>query len=118
MGRAAEETFVARGGDRRSWRAVWLLVALYLVVTAWLSLELNVWRDEMYSLHSSSGSVARAAWRAVEFELQPPVYFAVLAAWRSIDDSIFFARLLSSLFGAATIVTGAVFARRRRSTPR
>jgi hypothetical protein len=99
--------------DRRHER-VWVgvVVVLYLALSAWLSWELNVWRDEMYSLHTSAGSVARAAREAIDFELQPPVYFAVLAAWRTFDDSIFFARLLSSLFGAGAILATAALARR------
>ena len=80
------------------------MVVLYLVVTAWLSFHLNVWRDEMYSLHTSSGSVGRAAQQAILFEIQPPVYFVALAAWRTVNDSIFFARLLSSLFGAGAVL--------------
>jgi len=89
---------------RRGWGGVWLVVVLYLLVTAWLSFHLNVWRDEMYSLHTSSGSVGRAARQGILFELQPPVYFAALAAWRTLGDSIFFARLLSSLFGAGAVL--------------
>src|SRR5262249_53448815 len=58
------------------------MVVVYLAVTVWLSWELNVWRDEMYSLHTTEGSVVRAARQAIDFELQPPVYFALLAAWR------------------------------------
>jgi hypothetical protein len=96
----------------RAWAWVALTVAFYLALTAWLSWELNVWRDEMYSLHTSAGSVGYAVRRAIDFELQPPVYFGLLAAWRTFNDSIFFARLLSSLLGAGTIVVAAVLARR------
>jgi hypothetical protein len=111
-GQATLEPTVPAKVDRDDWRGVLAVTFAYLLLTGWLSLELNVWRDEMYSLHSSSGSIARAAWRAIEFELQPPVYFALLAAWRSLDDSIFFARLLSSIFGAGAILVVAIFARR------
>jgi hypothetical protein len=88
------------------------VVLLYLALTSWLSWELNVWRDEMYSLHTSAGSVGHAARQAIDFELQPPVYFALLAAWRTFHDSIFFARTLSAVFGAGAIVTVAVLSRR------
>src|SRR5439155_3068690 len=81
-------------------------------LTGWLSWELNVWRDEMYSLHTSALPVPDAARHAIAFELQPPVYFALLAAWRTLDGSIWFARLLSSCFGAATIVVAAALSRR------
>ncbi len=94
------------------WPAVLAMVVLYLVLTAWLSVELNVWRDEMYSLSTTAGSVDHAARHAIEFELQPPVYFVALAAWRHANDSIVFARLLSSLFGAGAIVVAVQIARR------
>jgi hypothetical protein len=86
----------------------------YLALTSWLSLELNVWRDEMYSLHSSSGSPGLALRQAIDFELQPPLYFVLLSVWRKADQSVFFARLLSSLLGCATIVSAAALAERLR----
>jgi hypothetical protein len=100
-----------RSGAWRS-RRVWLVVALYLALTTWLSLELNVWRDEMYSLHSSSGSPGFAFRQALDFELQPPLYFVLLSLWRGIDHSVFFARLLSSLLGCGAIVAAAALGER------
>src|SRR5262245_13265135 len=108
----AGESRTANEDPRGGRVAVGAMVVLYLALTAWLSWELNVWRDEMYSLHTSAESVGYAARRAIDFELQPPVYFALLAAWRTIDDSIFFARLLSSLFGAGAILVAVALARR------
>jgi hypothetical protein len=103
----------APGTSRSKERVVvGLMVGLYLVLTAWLSVELNLWRDEMYSLHTSSDSVLGAAHRAIAFELQPPVYFIALASWRKASDAIVFARLLSSLFGASTILVVAALSRR------
>jgi len=93
-------------------RRVWLVVLAYLVVTTWLSGELNVWRDEMYSLHSSSGSPGFAFHQALDFELQPPLYFVLLSLWRGIDSSVFFARLLSSLFGCGAILAAAALGAR------
>jgi hypothetical protein len=64
---------------------------------------LNIWIDEAYTLQSTGGGVFRATERALQFELQPPLYFVVLALWRTINDSLFFARLLSALSTAATV---------------
>jgi hypothetical protein len=97
-----------------AWRArrVWLVVIGYLALTSWLSLELNVWRDEMYSLYSSAGSPSFAFRQALDFELQPPLYFVLLSVWRTLDSSVFFARLLSGLFGAGAILAAAALSAR------
>jgi hypothetical protein len=94
------------GGEAERWRGlprsagVGLAASAYLVVTTFLAWRLNLWRDEMYSLHSTSGSPRFAFDQAIHFELQPPVYFVALALWRSIEASPFFARLFSVLCGA------------------
>ncbi|HKQ71438.1 MAG TPA: glycosyltransferase family 39 protein, partial [Polyangiaceae bacterium] len=94
-----------------NWK-IGVVTAGYVVFCAWLSLELNVWRDEMYSLHSSEGTVAHAVRQALGFELQPPVYFALLSVWRLLDSSVFFARLMSTASGALAIVTAGAISRR------
>ncbi len=99
---------------REAWRSprVWLIIALYLLLTGWLSFELNLWRDEIYSLHTSSESPLGAARKAMTFELQPPFYFTLLSAWRMLNTSGFFARLLSALCGGGAILASAVLAQR------
>jgi hypothetical protein len=86
----------------------------YLVLTGWLSWELNLWRDEMYSLHSTSGSPSFALHQAFDFELQPPLYFVLLSMWRAIDSSVWFARFFSSLMGCGAIVAAVALAERLR----
>ena len=81
-------------------------------VTSWLSLELNVWRDEMYSLHSSSGTPGFAFRQALHFELQPPLYFVLLSLWRGIDSSVFFARLFLRSSGAVPFCASAALGER------
>lgn len=71
------------------------ILLAHLALTATLAVVLDVWLDEAFSLHTSGGSLARA-WRdAIGFELQPPLYFVLLCAWRSLGSSILWARLLS-----------------------
>ena len=66
-----------------------------VLVLALLSAVLSTWTDEEYSLASTGHGIAHAYARAVGFERQGPLYFVLLAAWRSIDASVFFARLFS-----------------------
>src|SRR5262245_48346130 len=110
----------ARDSRIRPWNAGVVLAAFsYCVVTTFLAWRLNLWRDEMYSLHSTSGSVRSALDRAIDFELQPPVYFVALDLWRSIEPSPFFARLFSVICGVAAVLTTAELSRRvlPRSNP-
>jgi hypothetical protein len=103
-----------RGGARKLplYAGVMLAGASYFAVVCFLSWRLNLWRDEMYSLHSTSGSVGFAFDQATHFELQPPVYFVVLSLWRSLDASPFFARSFSALCGAAAVLTTGALSRR------
>jgi hypothetical protein len=89
-----------------------LAAALYLIVTTFLAWRLNLWRDEMYSLHSTSGSIRSAFDQAIHFELQPPVYFVALGLWRSIEPSAFFARIFSVICGVGTVLASAALSRR------
>jgi len=66
-----------------------------VLVLALMSATLSTWTDEEYSLASTGQGIAHAYARAVGFERQGPLYFVLLAIWRSIDASVFFARLFS-----------------------
>lgn len=70
---------------------------IYYGIIIFLAAKLNIWEDEVYSLNTSSGSLAYAFHQSLYFELQPPVYFLLLTLWRTISDSILWARLLSVL---------------------
>ena len=72
-----------------------VLILLHLALTLFLAFRLNIWVDEAFSLHTSGRGVGYALRQALHFELQAPLYFVLLSAWRKIDSSIFFARLLS-----------------------
>lgn len=79
------------------------LIAVHLAVAIPLAYLVNVWADEASSLYTTDSGIIAAIQGAIENERQAPLYFGILAAWRSLDHSIFFARLLSILFSIAAI---------------
>jgi len=72
-----------------------LFSLVYYVIIIYLSNHLNVWEDEIYSLNTSSEGLRYAFNQSLHFEVQPPVYYLLLSLWRSISDSILWARILS-----------------------
>jgi hypothetical protein len=88
------------------------LLALHLCLTLPLAWGLNAWIDEASSLETTRHGVAHAASRAVTYELQAPLYFASLAAWRTVNGSIFHARLFSVIAAALALWAVARIARR------
>ncbi len=91
---------------------VLLLVLLHLAVTLPLALILNVWIDEAYSLHTTAGSLGDTFLKAIGFEQQAPAYFLLLDLWRRVSPTPFFARLLSVVCIAATLLVAATISRR------
>lgn len=69
--------------------------AAYFVVLALFATLLGTWTDEEYTLATTAHGVAFAWQRAIDYELQAPLYFAVVALWREINPSVWFARLFS-----------------------
>lgn len=88
------------------------VVLLHLAVVVPLAATLNIWIDEAYTLQSTSNGLAYAVQRALNFELQPPLYYLVLTFWRKLDDSLFFARLFSICCTTSTIVVVGGLAKR------
>ena len=80
-----------------------LIILLHLLITVPLAYSLNTWYDEACSLLATSGSISRTIERSINYEWQPPVYYLLLNQWRKLDDSYFFARLLSIIFSCASI---------------
>ena len=74
---------------------IYIIVAFHCLITIFLSLKLNVWIDEVFTLQTTSKNLTYALDRALNFELQPPLYFILLNLWRTANSSIFFARLFS-----------------------
>ncbi|TKB23974.1 hypothetical protein FCL47_20105 [Desulfopila sp. IMCC35006] len=66
-----------------------------LLLTLYLSFTLNIWVDEYFSLYATSGTFSKAIHQSIHFDFQPPLYYLLLTLWRHINNSIFFARLLS-----------------------
>ncbi len=71
----------------------WVLA--HAAIAGVLANVLNVWLDEAFSLETSGAGIAAAFRRSLTFEMQPPLYFTMLAAWRSIASGYVFARMLS-----------------------
>src|SRR6476620_6828221 len=87
--------------DRRT-TGVWLLIACHLLIVLPLAWHLNIWSDEASSLYSTE-HISFAFQNAASIERQAPLYFWILSLWRTVNGSIFFARLLSALFSVAAI---------------
>jgi uncharacterized membrane protein len=89
-----------------------LLIGLNLMLTIPYSAIVNIWLDEAYSLDTTGKDLGYALHQALHFELQPPAYFLLLNIWRSLNSSIFFARLFSILCIALTIYVTAALSKR------
>lgn len=73
------------------------LIAAHCCIVLILAATLNIWTDEAYTLNTTSQSLGYAIDRSIHYEIQPPLYFALLTLWRGINDSIWFARCFSAL---------------------
>ncbi len=91
------------------------ITALFFLIACAIGLRLDIWSDEAYSLNTTGAGIAYALHQGIFFELQPPLYFILLAIWRLVDSSDFFARLFSIVAASATIPVAATFARRHIS---
>ena len=74
---------------------------IYFAVLALASSALGTWTDEEYTLATTANGFAYGWHRAIDVELQAPLYFAVLAVWRELNASVWFARLFSVLCSTA-----------------
>ena len=82
---------------RRPERAETIAGATYFLVLLAFATLLGTWTDEEYTLATTAHGFAYAWQRAIDYELQAPLYFALLALWRVLDPSVWFARLFSIL---------------------
>lgn len=81
-----------------------ILVILHAFIALPLAYSLNTWADEASTLYTTANGVSAAFNGLFTDEKQAPLYFLLLSAWRSIDHSIFFARLFSVLCSLVAIV--------------
>ncbi|HEV3156300.1 MAG TPA: hypothetical protein VGZ00_03030 [Candidatus Baltobacteraceae bacterium] len=70
----------------------------YFATLLYLIFTLPTWGDEEYTFATTSGGVLYAIAHAFSFEQQPPLYFALVALWRSFGSAVWWVRLLSVLF--------------------
>jgi uncharacterized membrane protein len=90
---------------------IWLLIVAHLLITLPLAWKLNLWLDEAWSLKTTA-NLATVWNEAIFSELQAPIYFLLLAVWRTFNDSVFFARLFSIICTVAAIFVFDKLARR------
>lgn len=81
-----------------------ILVILHAFIALPLAFSLNVWVDEASTLYTTANGVIAAFGSLFTDEKQAPLYFLLLSLWRSIDHSIFFARLFSVACSLLSIV--------------
>jgi hypothetical protein len=79
------------------------LIAIHLAVVLPFAYLLNIWSDEASTLYATQNGLWRAFESAAIEQKQAPLYFWVLALWRQVNDSIFFARLFSVICSVAAI---------------
>ena len=79
------------------------LIVLHLLIVLPLAFFLNVWADEGSTLFTTQHGFWHAFQNAAADEKQAPLYFWVMSLWRSLNDSIFFARLFSIICSVVAI---------------
>jgi hypothetical protein len=89
----------------------WLLI-IHVSITLFLAKALNIWVDEAYSLDTSSQTLRYAIERSISYEIQPPLYFALLTLWRDLNDSVVWARLFSVICIALAVYLSTGLAQR------
>ncbi|MEW5869706.1 MAG: glycosyltransferase family 39 protein [Chloroflexota bacterium] len=87
--------------------APWLVIAITLVggcLRVFLIANKGLWLDETFSMWVSSHSIADMLQWIVKIDQHPPLYYLLLHYWVTLNgDSPYALRLLSALFGTATI---------------
>jgi hypothetical protein len=97
----AASAAAVRGREQRL--LAWLAAVILVVLALYIDTHKVLWTDEAFSLDTSSGALSRSFSQALNFELQPPLYYLVLNLWLRLSRSIEFARLLSTVFVAAAL---------------
>lgn len=89
-----------------------LLILLHALIAMLLSANLNVWADEASSLFTTNAPILKVLKNSLVIEKQAPLYFLILGLWRTVDDSVLWARLLSTIFSLFSIKIFAELAER------
>lgn len=90
----------------------WAAVAVHLAISVPLAVILNIRLDEGYTLQTTGNGVRYAWQQAIQFELQPPLFFVLLSVWRKLDHSILFARVFSVICVALAVALSYGLAKR------
>ena len=80
-----------------------MLIGLHLAIALTLAYWLNIWADEGSTLYATQDGFLTAFHNAASEQRQAPLYFWLLSLWRSINQSIFFARAFSVICSAIAI---------------
>ncbi len=80
-----------------------VLIFLHLAITIPLALKLNIWVDEASTLYNTQHGFFATFDNVFHTEKQAPLYFLGLSLLRTLDDSIFFARLVSIICSCLAI---------------
>lgn len=83
--------------------ALILLILLHLIIALPLACFLNIWMDEASTLYTTEHGLRYAFQNTLADEKQAPLYFWFMSLWRTIDNSIFFARLFSIICSCLAI---------------
>jgi len=86
----------------------WLVIIFITLFGGWLRVLLlankGMWLDETFSVWIANHSVADMLQWIVRIDQHPPLYYLLLHYWIALNgDTPYYARLLSVLFGTATI---------------
>ena len=82
------------------------------VLATWNSVHKSMWMDEWYSRYTATLPFLQTVHRSLRFELQPPLYFALLNLWLRMEQSVVFGRLLSTVAVMGLVIVIAGIARR------
>jgi hypothetical protein len=78
-------------------------IIVHLSIAVPLAAALSIWVDEAHTMNTINGSLAYTLSRAINFEMQPPLYFLLLNVWAKLGSSAFLLRLFSILCTALMI---------------
>lgn len=80
-----------------------LLIVLHVSIALYLAYYTSIWKDEASTLYTTGNGFWDTLQNVSANEKQAPLYFLLVSLWRSLDDSIFFARVFSIIWSAAAI---------------
>lgn len=81
----------------------YILPFLHLIIILPLAFYLNIWADEGSTLYTTQNGFFQTLHNTLQDEKQAPLYFLLMSLWRSINSSIFFARLFSIICSLISI---------------